>query len=389
MNILTYKILKPNLYEFNIQCNQCNSIYTLTGSKKVIKHKIDTKCHGCPCCSKTMTLQKFLFNINKNNLYEKFEYPNIENEYVDANTEITIICKIHGKFKCTPVKHLKTVNCGCPKCTKNLSISKNEWLNTVNSLNDNKYKYPNLDKEYHNLNSLITIECPIHGKFIQNAGLHYRGCGCKRCNGRGIKFDKNDKLNLLTKHDLLSMSWSVILDLIGEDKIPKEFNQLCKFGENTPERKKMIEDLINTYNIKVDNDEENLVDKAEENLIDNEKTLNTDLETKVNNIDNEIYDDLNNEYELKPYKEIKDLGEILDKEFNETLFSTGDKWIHIMSKEINKLWNNVLRDNENHNENTINEIQQKLTTNSLTKFEKYVYEEFMNEYTNVINLTIH
>ena len=39
-----------------------------------------------------------------------------------------------------------------------------------------------------------------------------------------------------------------------------------------------------------------------------------------------------------------------------------------MSKEISRLWNNVLRDNENHNENTINEIHQKLINNSLTKF---------------------
>jgi DNA-directed RNA polymerase subunit RPC12/RpoP len=194
---------------------------------------------------------------------------------------------------------------------------------------------------------------------------------------------KIEKLNILTQYDLLSMSWSVILDLIGENKLPKEFNQLCKFGENTPERKKMIEDLIDTYNIEVDNEED------ENNVIDNENDINTDIETKVNDINEEIYNNINNEDELKPYKEIKDLGEILDKDFDETLFSTGDKWLHVMSKEIGRLWNNVLRDNENHNENTINEIHQKLINNSLTKFEKYVYEEFMKEYNEVINLEVH
>lgn len=198
---------------------------------------------------------------------------------------------------------------------------------------------------------------------------------------------KIEKLNILTKYDLLSMSWSVILDLIGEDKLPKEFSQLCKFGENTPERKKMIKDLIDTYNIEVDNEDD---ENNNDNIIDNDANgINTDIETKVNDIDDEIYDDIDNEDELKPYKEIKDLGELLDKDFDETLFSTGDKWNHIMSKEISRLWNNVLRDNENHNENTINEIHQKLINNSLTKFEKYVYEEFLKEYEEVINLEIH
>ena len=183
------------------------------------------------------------------------------------------------------------------------------------------------------------------------------------------------------------MSWSVILDLIEEDKLPKEFIQLCKFGENTPERKKMIKDLIDTYNIEVDNEDD---ENNNDNIIDNDANdINTDIETKVNDIDDEIYDDIDNEDELKPYKEIKDLGELLDKDFDETLFSTGDKWNHIMSKEISRLWNNVLRDNENHNENTINEINQKLINNSLTKFEKYVYEEFLKEYEEVINLEIH
>ena len=114
------------------------------------------------------------------------------------------------------------------------------------------------------------------------------------------------------------------------------------------------------------------------------------IETEVNNItdeDTNIYDNENEE--LNPFKETKTIGEILGEDFDETLFSTGDKWLHIMSKEIGKLWNKVLRDNENHNENTINEIHQKLINNSLTKFEKYIYEEFIKEYDEVINLEVH
>lgn len=250
--------------------------------------------------------------------------------------------------------------------------------------NNGNYEF-NLYCNIHNINYKVTGDYK-HCKSV----LRRFSCGCPMCNPtkkESKQFRNNFKINLLTQYDLLSMSWSVILDLIGEDKLPKEFSQLCKFGENTPERKKMIKDLIDTYNIEVDNEDD---ENNNDNIIDNDANgINTDIETKVNDIDDEIYDDIDNEDELKPYKEIKDLGELLDKDFDETLFSTGDKWNHIMSKEISRLWNNVLRDNENHNENTINEIHQKLINNSLTKFEKYVYEEFLKEYEEVINLEIH
>ena len=212
--------------------------------------------------------------------------------------------------------------------------------------------------------------------------MHYRGSQCKYCVGGGgheVLYFKRDKLDILNKYDLESMSWSVILDLIGEDKLPSEFKQLCKFGENTPERKKMIQNLIDSYDIDVPEEES----KIEDNDLDN------NIENKVNTIDdieNDIYDDSDDE--LKPYKEIKNIGEVLENDTDD-IYSAGDKWIHIVSKEIGRLWSCVLRDNENHNENTINEIHQKLINNSLTKFEKYIYEEFIKEYDEVVNLEIH
>ena len=256
----------------------------------------------------------------------------------------------------------------------------------------------NSNNEYYEFNlycNIHHINYTVNGDYKHcKAILGSSSCGCPMCNPskkEAKQFRNNFKINLLTQHDLLSMSWSVILDLIGENKLPKEFNQLCKFGENTPKRKKMIQDLIDSYNIEIPENDE---------IVDNESKDENDIniETIVNdiNIEENIYDDINNEDELKPYKEIKTTGDILqneldklnDEEINE-IFSTGDKWVHIMSKEIGKLWNNVLRDNEKHNENTINEIHQKLKNNSLTKFEKYVYEEFLKEYDEVINLEIH
>ena len=191
---------------------------------------------------------------------------------------------------------------------------------------------------------------------------------------------KIEKLNILTEYDLLSMDWAVILDLIGEDKLPNEFKCLCKFGENTPERKKMIDDLKETYNIETTDEEE--ISEVENNIDDS-------IETEVNDINSEenIYNEIDKDIELDPLKEIKDIGLLLNKD-NEDIFSTGDKFVHIIHKQMNKLWNLVLRDNENHSTKNIEIIKSKLNDN-ITKFERYVYEEFLKEYNEVINLEIH
>ena len=192
-----------------------------------------------------------------------------------------------------------------------------------------------------------------------------------------MKFmSKQDKLDLLTKYDLQSMDWAVILDLIGEEKLPNEFRKLVKFGPNTPGRKQMIEDLKETYNIDLLEEENN---NEEDDII----------ETAVDNIENEdnIYNEEIND-ELNPMKEIQQISELL-KNDDEKIFTTGDKWLHIIRKQMNKLWNLILRDNENHLAKNIEIIKSKLNDSNITKFEKYVYEEFMKEYNEVINLEVH
>ena len=254
---------------------------------------------------------------------------------------------------------------------------KNYKIISANQISDNKFEF--------------TLYCNIHNlKYTIIGNYKYckfkcsqSSCGCPLCNSiYGKENRKQYKLDLLTKYDLESMSWTVILDLIGIYKLPSEFNKLCKYGENTPERKKMIQDLIDSYNIEVSEDE--VEEETNEDIINNEN-----IETEVNNINDEdtnIYDDENEE--LNPFKELKDIGELLG-DVDEQFFSTGDKFIHLFNKSMHQLWNRVLRDNENHNENTINEIHQKLINNSLTKYEKYIYEEFMKEYDEVINMEIH
>lgn len=255
-----------------------------------------------------------------------------------------------------------------------------EKFKVISSNNNNGYYEFNLYCNIHNINYKVNGDYK-HCKAV----LGSSSCGCPMCNPtktESKQFRNNFKINLLTQYDLLSMSWSVILDLIGEDKLPNEFKCLYKFGENTPERKKMIEDLINTYNIEVPEDEE-------ENS-ENENNDDENIEEEVDNIENEenIYNETNEDIELDPLKEIKDISSLLDKN-DEEFFSTGDKWIHIIHKQMNKLWNLVLRDDENNSTKTIDTIKLELNNNNITKFERYIYEEFINEYNEVINLEVH
>jgi len=247
------------------------------------------------------------------------------------------------------------------------------------SYNNNNGNYEfNLYCNIHNINYIVNGDYK-HCKAV----LGSSSCGCPMCNPtktESKQFRNNFKINLLTEYDLLSMDWAVILDLIGEDKLPNEFKCLCKFGENTPERKKMIDDLKETYNIETTDEEE--ISEVENNIDDS-------IETEVNDINSEenIYNETDEDVELDPLKEIKDIGSLLNKD-NEDIFSTGDKFVHIIHKQMNRIWNLVLRDNENHSTKNIEIIKSKLNDN-ITKFERYVYEEFLKEYEEVINLEIH
>lgn len=49
----------------------------------------------------------------------KYQYPSLDNQYVDAKTPITIICTKHGEFDASPDNHLTFQGGKCPQCGKN------------------------------------------------------------------------------------------------------------------------------------------------------------------------------------------------------------------------------------------------------------------------------
>ena len=93
---------------------------------------------GCPKCShstKRKTTEEFIHESNKvhNNLYD---YSNVN--YINSNTNISIICKIHGDFEQSPINHLKSQ--GCPKCSGRNKTTE-EFINEATKIHNDLYDY--------------------------------------------------------------------------------------------------------------------------------------------------------------------------------------------------------------------------------------------------------
>jgi hypothetical protein len=58
-------------------------------------------------------------------------------------------------------------------------LTKNDFIQRCIKIHNNKYDYSLV--EYKNLHTSIKIICPIHGKFLQEANHHMRGCQCPKC----------------------------------------------------------------------------------------------------------------------------------------------------------------------------------------------------------------
>lgn len=103
--------------------------------------------------------------------------------YVNAKTNVEVICGTHGSF-------LKTPNAldsqGCPKCgyervgqLKRKSFS--DFISRANKIHNHKYQYK--EDKFKGSKSKIDIFCPTHGWFEQNINNHLKGYGCSKCSG--------------------------------------------------------------------------------------------------------------------------------------------------------------------------------------------------------------
>ena len=138
---------------------------------------VHLKGHGCFKCANKNDLDTF---IKKSKIIygDKYDYSKVE--YININTDITLVCKIHGDFVIKPYHFLYEKN-GCTYCSSNSYKDISFFEKEANEIHNFKYNYSmiyNLNKK-----SYITIICPKHGEFKQRIRSHiYDKCGCPLCN---------------------------------------------------------------------------------------------------------------------------------------------------------------------------------------------------------------
>lgn len=137
--------------------------------------------NGCKKCATeassikyTMSLDEFIRKARKVH-GNKYDYSKVE--YKNNRTKICIICPEHGEFWQTPNKHL--MGRGCPKCNGGVKMPLDEFIKKANEIHNNKYDYSKAKLD--SSKDLITIICPKHGEFKQEATSHLRGHGCPLC----------------------------------------------------------------------------------------------------------------------------------------------------------------------------------------------------------------
>ena len=137
--------------------------------------------HGCPECSnknrgskKRLTNDEFITKAKKVH-GDKYDYSKVN--YVNSDTDVEIMCKIHGSFFQKPSNHLNGQ--GCPKCN-----GKHLTTNEIISLFKEKHSDKNYDYSkvnYELMHKKVCIICPEHGEFWQTPSKHLLGQGCPKC----------------------------------------------------------------------------------------------------------------------------------------------------------------------------------------------------------------
>ncbi|MBP1325055.1 very-short-patch-repair endonuclease [Leucobacter exalbidus] len=114
---------------------------------------------------------------------EMFDYSKVV--YINVDSPVTIICRVHGEFNQTPWVHLHCTH-GCPRCgvdamAQASRLGNDEFVSRAREVHGNMYDYSKV--MYQGLGYSVTIICSEHGEFSQNAGNHLGGHACARCAG--------------------------------------------------------------------------------------------------------------------------------------------------------------------------------------------------------------
>ena len=154
---------------------------------------------GCPKCGGHQISNNELF-ISQSKIIHGNKYDYSKVEYINSQTKVIIICKIHGEFNQVPNSHLQS--CGCKLCgiidtTNSLKSNYDDFINKANEKHGDKYDYSKV--EYIKAIQKIIIICKEHGAFEQTPSDHLTSkYGCNKCSllfRSGIKKTTEDFIN--------------------------------------------------------------------------------------------------------------------------------------------------------------------------------------------------
>ena len=158
-------------------------------------------------------------------------------------------------------------------------------------------------------------------------------------------FYKEDKLHLLESADLENMSNHQLIELISQDRLPREFKILIKSEGGSKERKNDIKKLKEELSDDTKTDEEkeeelnNEVDKLEQEELNKEVDELEQTEKTIDAVDGEDEEPTEIDRYNLPELTIQEL-----KTYDKYFVSYGEKNDYIAKESINRIWNCVLAD---------------------------------------------
>lgn len=204
-----FREVHGNKYDYSLVDYKNNTTKVTIVCKKHGKFEQLPKRHkvgdGCPKCAKEkmtgrpkgtgFTKEEFVEKAKKIH-GNKYEYSLVD--YVNNDTQVKIICPIHGEFGQEPRLHLSGRGCrlcGINKRSKNIKenvvfVTNDEYISRANKVHNNKYDYSST--KYIRSTNKVKIICPKHGEFEQRPYDHLQKKGCPKC-GYSTSCSKGEK----------------------------------------------------------------------------------------------------------------------------------------------------------------------------------------------------
>lgn len=149
---------------------------------------VHLKGFNCPRCGREKVADKLSHPLDRfiqdarTAHGDKYDYSEVE--YVNALTNVKIICPEHGVFLQKPANHVRGV--ACSKCSDIVAADKRrltteEFVERARRVHGDKYDYSR--SVYLTSHGKVEIICPEHGSFWQSPATHTMGnkAGCPGC----------------------------------------------------------------------------------------------------------------------------------------------------------------------------------------------------------------